>query len=100
MLLLCPPDRLVCLKIQKDVESELADKVDSSAVRKARMSALQSQQYKQMKKYKTIADGSMLDTKPGGVQSPSNELMQLRKICHHPFLFESVMRSSSARLAR
>lgn len=28
--------------------------------------------------------------KPGGVKGLSNELMQLRKICQHPFLFESV----------
>lgn len=26
----------------------------------------------------------------GGVKGLSNELMQLRKICQHPFLFESV----------
>ena len=29
-------------------------------------------------------------SKPGGVKGLSNELMQLRKICQHPFLFESV----------
>ena len=28
--------------------------------------------------------------KTGGVKGLSNELMQLRKICQHPFLFESV----------
>lgn len=28
--------------------------------------------------------------RPGGVKGLSNELMQLRKICQHPFLFESV----------
>ena len=28
--------------------------------------------------------------KPAGVKGLSNELMQLRKICQHPFLFESV----------
>ena len=28
--------------------------------------------------------------KPGGIKGLSNELMQLRKICQHPFLFESV----------
>ena len=65
VLLLCPPDRLVCLKIQKDVESELPDKVEK--VVKVKMSALQSQLYKQMKKYKMIADGK--DTK-GSVKHP------------------------------
>lgn len=28
--------------------------------------------------------------KPAGVKGLSNELMQLRKICQHPFLFDSV----------
>ena len=28
--------------------------------------------------------------KPGGIKGLSNELMQLRKICQHPFLFDSV----------
>jgi hypothetical protein len=29
-------------------------------------------------------------SKSGGVKGLSNELMQLRKICQHPFLFDSV----------
>ncbi|KAJ7857377.1 hypothetical protein B0H13DRAFT_2574732 [Mycena leptocephala] len=49
------------------------------------------QMYKQMKKHKVIADGNAkTGAKPGGVKGLSNELMQLRKICQHPFLFESV----------
>jgi ATP-dependent helicase STH1/SNF2 len=92
-------------RLKKDVESELPDKVEK--VIKVRMSALQSQLYKQMKKYKMIADGkdnkgfvflllqcnnltSESCRKSGGVKGLSNELMQLRKICQHPFLFESV----------
>ena len=46
-------------RLKKDVESELPDKVEK--VIKVKMSALQSQLYKQMKKYKMIADGK--DTK-------------------------------------
>ena len=42
-------------RLKKDVESELPDKVEK--IIKIRMSALQSQLYKQMKKYKMIADG-------------------------------------------
>ena len=42
-------------RLKKDVESELPDKVEK--VIKVRMSALRSQLYKQMKKYKMIADG-------------------------------------------
>ncbi|KAF8546993.1 hypothetical protein OG21DRAFT_1490621 [Imleria badia] len=95
-------------RLKKDVESELPDKVEK--VIKVRMSALQSQLYRHMKKYKMIANGKdakgcisnlglvlvvMLtlagnDRKSGGVKGLSNELMQLRKICQHPFLFESV----------
>ncbi|KAF7306400.1 hypothetical protein MIND_00431200 [Mycena indigotica] len=76
-------------RLKKDVESELPDKVEK--VIKVRMSALQSQIYKQMKKHKMIADGStQKNGKVTGVKGLSNELMQLRKICQHPFLFESV----------
>lgn len=42
-------------RLKKDVESELPDKVEK--VIKVKMSALQTQLYKQMKKYKMIADG-------------------------------------------
>lgn len=42
-------------RLKKDVESELPDKVEK--VIKVRMSALQTQLYKQMKKHKMIADG-------------------------------------------
>ena len=42
-------------RLKRDVESELPDKVEK--VIKVRMSALQSQLYKQMKKFKMIADG-------------------------------------------
>lgn len=75
-------------RLKKDVESELPDKVEK--VIKVRMSALQSQLYKHVKKYKMIADGKDQKGKTGGVKGLSNELMQLRKICQHPFLFESV----------
>jgi ATP-dependent helicase STH1/SNF2 len=93
-------------RLKKDVEKELPDKVEK--VIKVRMSALQSQLYKQMKKHKMIADGKdskglvvlvfigvadradIVGRKSAGVKGLSNELMQLRKICQHPFLFESV----------
>ncbi|KAJ7857605.1 SNF2-family ATP dependent chromatin remodeling factor snf21 [Mycena leptocephala] len=74
-------------RLKKDVASELPDKVER--VIKVRMSALQSQMYKQMKKHKMIADGSTKNGK-SGVKGLSSELMQFRKICQHPFLFESV----------
>jgi ATP-dependent helicase STH1/SNF2 len=52
-------------RLKKDVESELPDKVEK--VIKVKMSALQSQLYKQMKKYKMIADGN---ESKGSVFSP------------------------------
>ncbi|KAJ7585616.1 SNF2-family ATP dependent chromatin remodeling factor snf21 [Mycena floridula] len=75
-------------RLKKDVENELPDKVEKAI--KVRMSALQSQLYKQMKKHKMIADGKDTKGKTGSVKGLSNELMQLRKICQHPFLFDSV----------
>ncbi|KAG1896089.1 SNF2 family N-terminal domain-containing protein, partial [Suillus fuscotomentosus] len=75
-------------RLKKDVESELPDKMEK--VIKVRMSALQSQLYRQMKKHKMIANGKDAKGKSRGGRGLSNELMQLRKICQHPFLFESV----------
>ncbi|KAG1816172.1 SNF2 family N-terminal domain-containing protein, partial [Suillus variegatus] len=75
-------------RLKKDVESKLPDKVEK--VIKVRMSALQSQLYRQMKKHKMIANGKDAKGKSGGVKGLSNELMQLRKICQHPLLFESI----------
>ena len=43
-------------RLKKEMESELLDKVEK--VVKVRMSALQSQLYKQMKKHKMIAEAS------------------------------------------
>lgn len=42
-------------RLKKDVETELPDKVEKAV--KVRMRVLQSQLYKQMNKYKMIADG-------------------------------------------
>lgn len=75
-------------RLKKDVESELPDKQEK--VIKVRMSALQSQLYKQMKKYKMIANGKGKGQNTAGVKGLSNELMQLRKICQHPYLFDEV----------
>ncbi|KZP30433.1 hypothetical protein FIBSPDRAFT_777644, partial [Athelia psychrophila] len=75
-------------QMTRDVEKDLPDKVEK--IIKVRMSALQSQLYKQMKKHKMIADDQDSKGKAAGLKGRSNELMQLRKICQHPFLFESV----------
>jgi ATP-dependent helicase STH1/SNF2 len=37
-----------------------------------------------------IIEANIHFRRTGGIKGLSNELMQLRKICQHPFLFESV----------
>ncbi|KAI8093601.1 SNF2 family N-terminal domain-containing protein [Halteromyces radiatus] len=74
-------------RLKKDVESELPDKVER--VVKCKLSALQSRLYSQLKKH------GMLYTSNGdkgktGIKGLNNTIMQLRKICNHPFVFEGV----------
>src|SRR3984885_10775719 len=64
-------------RLKKDVESELPEKVEK--VIKVRMSALQSQVYKQMKKHKMIADGK--DSK-GYVVIAELSLSPFSTLCH------------------
>ncbi|WFC93451.1 RSC chromatin remodeling complex ATPase component [Malassezia brasiliensis] len=78
-------------RLKKDVESELPDKVEK--VIKCRMSALQVKLYQQMKKHKMImsdAGPAGQVTKPTGIRGLQNAIMQLRKICNHPYAFEQV----------
>lgn len=78
-------------RLKKDVESELPDKVEK--VIKCRMSALQAKLYQQMKKHKMImsdAGPAGQVTKPTGIRGLQNAIMQLRKICNHPYAFEQV----------
>ena len=70
-------------RLKKDVESELPDKVER--VVKCRMSALQSRLYAQMK-----AEGIITSDGGKGFRGLNNTVMQLKKICNHPFVFEEV----------
>ncbi|KZO95770.1 hypothetical protein CALVIDRAFT_482343 [Calocera viscosa TUFC12733] len=76
-------------RLKKDVESELPDKTEK--IIKCRMSALQTRMYEWMKKYKAVltiaGDGKARATGGKGV---NNMIMQLRKICNHPFVFPAV----------
>lgn len=76
-------------RLKKDVEKDLPDKVER--VIKCKMSALQYKLYQHMLKYKAIFVGGD-EGKPGktknGVKGLNNRIMQLRKICNHPFVFE------------
>ncbi|EPS42286.1 hypothetical protein H072_3739 [Dactylellina haptotyla CBS 200.50] len=76
-------------RLKKDVESELPDKVEK--VVKCKFSALQAKLYNQMKQNGAIFVASE-NQKSGrvSVKGLSNMLMQLRKICNHPFVFEDV----------
>ncbi|KAK4683794.1 ATP-dependent helicase STH1/SNF2, partial [Tremellales sp. Uapishka_1] len=73
-------------RLKKDVESELPDKVEKIIYTK--MSALQWKLYESVKKYKTLPT-DLNSAKPKR-QNLQNALMQLRKICNHPFVFREV----------
>ncbi|KAG8931907.1 hypothetical protein FRC01_000597 [Tulasnella sp. 417] len=76
-------------RLKKDVESELPDKVEK--VIKCKMSALQSQLYKYMKEFKMFPnDKPDVNGRPAPVKGLQNMVMQLRKICQHPFVFREV----------
>ncbi|OLY82644.1 Chromatin structure-remodeling complex subunit snf21 [Smittium mucronatum] len=95
-------------RLKKDVESDLPDKVEH--IIRCKMSALQSRLYNQMRKFGTLfhdvdgineaamanggndpITGKPLNKKPfKGVNGLNNTIMQLRKICNHPFVYEEV----------
>ncbi|TPX36140.1 hypothetical protein SmJEL517_g01611 [Synchytrium microbalum] len=71
-------------RLKKDVESELPDKVET--VIKVSMSALQRRLYEQVRAQRTVnADLSRV-----GFKALNNIIMQCRKICNHPFVFQEV----------
>ena len=74
-------------RLKKDVEKDLPDKQER--VVKCRFSALQAKLYKQLVTYNkmSVSDGRGGKT---GMRGLSNMLMQLRKLCNHPFVFEQV----------
>ncbi|KAF1801069.1 SNF2 family N-terminal domain-containing protein [Mucor lusitanicus] len=76
-------------RLKKDVESELPDKVET--VIKCKLSALQARLYSQMKKYGVLF-GSNSNNGKTSIKGLNNAIMQLRKICNHPFVFEEVER--------
>ncbi|RMZ89529.1 hypothetical protein DV736_g3244, partial [Chaetothyriales sp. CBS 134916] len=74
-------------RLKKDVEKDLPDKQER--VIKCRFSALQTKLYKQLMTTNrlAVADGKGGKTSMRGL---SNMLMQLRKLCNHPYVFEPV----------
>ncbi|KAI9505599.1 SNF2 family N-terminal domain-containing protein [Coemansia spiralis] len=77
-------------RLKKDVEVDLPDKVEH--VVKCGMSAVQSRLYHQMLKFGTLFRG--VRSEEGGGRSRisglNNTIVQLRKICNHPFVYEEV----------
>lgn len=74
-------------RLKKDVEKDLPDKQER--VIKCTFSALQGKLYKQLLSHNRlmVSDGKGGKT---GLRGLSNMLMQLRKLCNHPFVFEEV----------
>lgn len=76
-------------RLKKDVESELPDKVEK--VIKCRMSALQHRVYTTYRKHGFLAsEGNDKTGKSNVVKGLNNTLMQLRKICNHPFVIGDI----------
>lgn len=74
-------------RLKKDVEKDLPDKQER--VIKCNFSALQAKLYKQLGTHNRIMVNDS-NGKKTGMRGLSNMLMQLRKLCNHPFVFEEV----------
>jgi ATP-dependent helicase STH1/SNF2 len=74
-------------RLKKDVEKDLPDKTER--VIKCNFSSLQAKLYTQLLTHNRliVSDGKGGKT---GLRGLSNMLMQLRKLCNHPFVFEEV----------
>lgn len=81
-------------RLKKDVESELPDKVEK--IIKCPMSALQQRLYSMITQRNRLSmQASQTDPnsrKTVAIRRLNNTVMQLRKICNHPFVFEEVER--------
>ncbi|MEE6459257.1 hypothetical protein FKM82_000584 [Ascaphus truei] len=85
-------------RLKKEVESQLPEKVEY--VIKCDMSALQKVLYRHMQaKGILLTDGSEKDKKgKGGAKTLMNTIMQLRKICNHPYIFQHIEESFAEHL--
>ncbi|CAG9783181.1 unnamed protein product [Diatraea saccharalis] len=77
-------------RLKKEVESQLPDKVEY--IIKCDMSGLQRVLYKHMQsKGLLLTDGSEKGNKgKGGAKALMNTIVQLRKLCNHPFMFHHI----------
>ena len=84
-------------RLKKEVETQLPDKVEH--IIRCEMSALQRQLYRHMKSgYMLVDDKDKKKGQTGGAKALMNTIMQLRKICNHPFMFEHVERAVAERV--
>ncbi|XP_040573300.1 ATP-dependent helicase brm isoform X2 [Lepeophtheirus salmonis] len=76
-------------RLKKDVESQLPDKVEY--IVKCEMSALQRVIYSQMAETGVLITEDRRDRKGNsGTKALMNTIMQLRKLCNHPFMFQKL----------
>lgn len=76
-------------RLKKEVESQLPDKVEY--VIKCNMSGLQRTIYRHMQsKGILLTDTSAVIEKKNSHKTMMNTIMQLRKICNHPFMFDHI----------
>ncbi|KAJ4944066.1 hypothetical protein JOQ06_012613 [Pogonophryne albipinna] len=85
-------------RLKKEVEAQLPEKVEY--VIKCDMSSLQRVLYRHMQaKGVLLTDGSEKNKKgKGGTKTLMNTIMQLRKICNHPYMFHQIEESFSEHL--
>uniref|UniRef100_A0A8C4I768 SWI/SNF related BAF chromatin remodeling complex subunit ATPase 2 n=1 Tax=Dicentrarchus labrax TaxID=13489 RepID=A0A8C4I768_DICLA len=99
-------------RLKKEVESQLPEKVEY--VIKCDMSAIQKVLYRHMQKGILLTDGSEKDKKTrqvisfiyvinfsqgkGGAKTLMNTIMQLKKICNHPYMFQHIEESFAEHL--
>ncbi|CAG5095175.1 Similar to brm: ATP-dependent helicase brm (Drosophila melanogaster) [Cotesia congregata] len=77
-------------RLKKEVESQLPDKVEY--IIKCDMSGLQKVLYRHMQsKGVLLTDGSEKGKQgKGGAKALMNTIVQLRKLCNHPFMFQAI----------
>lgn len=77
-------------RLKKEVESQLPDKVEY--IVKCDMSGLQRVLYKHMQsKGVLLTDGTERGKQgKGGAKALMNTIVQLRKLCNHPFMFQQI----------
>jgi len=81
-------------RLKKDVESQLPDKVEY--IIKCEMSGMQRALYTHMQEkgvMLTEGGGQKGSKGGGGAKALMNTIMQLRKLCNHPFMFQHIEES-------